>query len=611
MTIEKSFQLTVTVSIEDNIRKVDQNEVRAANYIKGKEKEKKHIRIADSDEIQKISAITWHRKQLTAERLLNMLCKGHASTALYHREDTFNWIGKFEGQWKGNQIICLDADDSNVPVDVVLPLLQHKPTFTFTTQSHLRLGRKNRFRLVYVFDSIMHNRPCYDKIITILRDEVIAAIAKAGHIGFKLDNCTYNRAGFFFGNPNSNIETITPWCIYSPYELLLDYDDTPVAENKDSQVKQHNTAEGNHDGKEHSCKQKSGSKPATIKRHEYFKHPSQGARLVSDCTQGKLTPEEIWKKFRDTYKIKLNTTLPYTPPEQSFIIIPKGYQEVSLQFQKKKDATGKKKTAVKRFRKGERHITLRNQLIICRDVHEDKICFDELLYHAVYLFYRAYENKYKDGTDCKDGDIMTLPSILQIVRDAWVTNLEAYEQLLENNKKKFEKKKIKVNPGYCEKNNVTPEEAKGKAWSDYTTHLWNLKLDMIAPEILAGNLDREELAALLTERSGEKVSGRSIDRHKKQWLEEHRAKVAQSQEAQINVKQILQRAQNQVFKDEFCDDFAVIVNNLLNISTFPSDSTALPPIPLYPLNLFNPNHIKHLSIMSKPRCQYARRRGET
>jgi len=53
MTIEKSFQLTVTVSVEDNIRKVDQDEVRAANYIKGDEKEKKHIRIADSDEIQK------------------------------------------------------------------------------------------------------------------------------------------------------------------------------------------------------------------------------------------------------------------------------------------------------------------------------------------------------------------------------------------------------------------------------------------------------------------------------------------------------------------------------------------------------------------------------
>lgn len=467
-----------------------------------------------------------------------MLCKGHASTALYHREDPLNWIGKFEGQWEGNQVICLDADDSNVPVDVVLPLLQHKPTFTFTTQSHLRPGRKNRFRLVYVFDSIMHNRPCYDKMITILRDEVIAAIAKAGHIGFKLDKCTYNRAGFFFGNPNSNIETITPWCIYSPYELLPDYDDTPVAENKNSHVKQQNSAEGNHDGKEHSCKQEAGRKPTTIKRPEYYKHPSQGAQLVSDCTQGRLTPEEIWKKYRGTYKIKLNTTLPYTPPEQSFIILPKGYQEVVLQFQKTKGTAGKKKTVVKRFRKGVRKITLRNQLFICRDVHEDKICFDELLYHAVYLFSRGYENKYKDGTGCKGGDVMTLPSILQIVRDVWVTNLEVYEQLLENNKKKFEKRKIKVNPTYCKKNNVTPEEAERKAWSDYTTYLWNWKLDMIAAEILDGKMNREELAALLAERSGVKVSGRSIDRHKKQWLEEYRTQNMDSQNVQKSVKQI-------------------------------------------------------------------------
>lgn len=516
------LNITVTLSVQDNITKAAPEEVLAADYISDLRKKEKHVRMSGSDKIERISKISWQRESLTVADLFDKLKKGHAVTALFSRKDPFNWFGSFGGQWEGSQVIFLDADDTEVPIYALMNKLEHKPTFGFTTQSHQMRGTKNRYRLVYVFDSIMHNRPNYDKIARILFNEVVANIVDAGDKDFELDKCTFNSAGFFFGNPKSNIEYMTPWLIYAPTDILPGYDDTPVAVNDTPESDTKNPS-ANLDTRKTGATQHTvrSNVPTTVRRKEEFKLKSLGPQLVNDCILGNMSLDEILNKYQCRYFIKLRSSLPEMPPEQSFILYQEGYQTVWFRPKDGKDRTDPRKCEINPFKNGDnRRIKLLEQLIVCRAIHEDKICFDELLYHALYFFWMGFANKNKNGTECKGTDFITPADILRKTREAWVANMDYHALLLKNNAARVAFK-YKINPAYCEAKGLTKNKARGQARRDYYTYLWNEKLDIIEQEILGRTMSPKELAELLTERTGEKISEKSLKRHLTAWLKAH------------------------------------------------------------------------------------------
>ncbi len=232
MKQDKTLYITVTLSHQDNIIKATEEEVLTADYISPYKKKEKYLKIPGYDKLVNAGRIKFSRETLTVEELFNKLKMGHAVTALFKRKDPFEWYGSFAGQWEKSQVIFIDADDTIVPIYVIENKLKHKPTFIFSTQSHQMDGKKNRFRLVYVFDRVMHNRIGYDTIAQELVNDIEACIDDAGDKDFMLDRCTFNSAGFFYGNPKPNIEYITSWCIYSPEEIFKGYDDTPATEDE-------------------------------------------------------------------------------------------------------------------------------------------------------------------------------------------------------------------------------------------------------------------------------------------------------------------------------------------------------------------------------------------
>ena len=514
MIQDKTIPITVTLSHQDNITKAAKEEVFAADYIPSVKKGDKYLKISGYDHLVKAGKIDFSREELTAEELFLKLKKGHTATSLFRRKDPFNWYGSFAGQWEGSQVVFIDADDTIVPIYTIENNLKHKPTFIFSTQSHQMEGKKNRFRLVYVFDKVMHNRIGYDAIAQELVNEIEACIADAGDKDFALDRCTFNSAGFFYGNPKSNIEYITSWCIYSPEEIFKDYDDTPATEEEIEATKQKAIE------KKGRKLKKESNIPTTKPRKEYFKQSELGPKLVKCCQFGNYSIDELLEMFRGKYMILLSTPLDEMPADQPYIPYKEGYQKVWLRPKWIKDITGKKTLAINPFKNGEkRHIMLLNQLIIVRKIHDDKICFDELLFHALHLFQMGYANINKDGSECKPVDVITPVNILHITKEAWDANLAYHAQLLKRNEEKS-KFTYKLNPAYCEAKGLRPIQLSGNVRHFYVTDKWDEKLNLIFKEILEGKSVRK-LAQILSERTGEKICEKTLGRHKKEWMEAH------------------------------------------------------------------------------------------
>ena len=514
MIQNKTIHITVTLSHQDNITKATKEEILAADYIPSVKKAEKYLKISGYNHLVKAGRIDFGREELTAEELFFKLKKGHTVTSLFKRKDPFNWYGSFAGQWEGSQVVFIDADDTIVPIYTIENKLKHKPTFIFSTQSHQMEGKKNRYRLVYVFDRVMHNRIGYDAIAQELVDEIETCIAEAGDKDFTLDRCTFNSAGFFYGNPKSNIEYITSWYIYSPEEIFKGYDDTPATDEEIEATKQKAIE------KKGRKLKKESNIPTTKPRKEYFKQSELGPKLVKCCQFGNYSIDELLEMFRGKYKILLSTPLDEMPVDQPYIPYKEGYQKVWFRPKWVKDITGKKTLAINPFKNGEkRHIMLLNQLIIVRKIHDDKICFDELLFHALHLFQMGYANINKDGSECKPVDAITPTEILHITKEAWDANLAYHAQLLKRNEEKS-KFTYKLNPAYCDAKGLRPIQLSGSVRHCYVTDKWDEKLNLIFKEILEGKSVRK-LAQILSERTGEKICEKTLARHKKEWMETH------------------------------------------------------------------------------------------
>ena len=254
--------------------------------------------------------------------------------------------------------------------------------------------------------------------------------------------------------------------------------------------------------------------------NEYFKLNGLGPKLMKDCQFGNYSIDELLEMYRGKYIILLSTPLDEMPAEQPFIPYKEGYQKVWFRPKWIKDITGKKTLAINPFKNGEtRHIMLLNQLVIIRKIHENKICFDELLFHALHLFQMGYANINKDGSECKPVDVITPINILHITKEAWDANLAYHAPLLKRNEEKS-KFTYKLNPAYCEARGLRPIQLSGRVRHCYVASKWDEKMNLIFKEIFCG-LSIPKLAQILSERTGEKICEKTLRRHKKEWMETH------------------------------------------------------------------------------------------
>ena len=511
---DKDFIVQCSISSQVGVRKASEEQIAAAEYIPADKKDSLWLTMDGYPNMSLPGQLSFSREAMSISQYKTNLLYGHSVTALHGRQDPYRWVGSFSGQWEGAQTILLDADECPIDLHDLWDRLQRKPTFAFTTQHHQVADYGNRFRLVYAFDQVMHNKDGYNKIALALMYEVEEAIRQAGYDEYKLDPCTTGEGRFFLGNPNAGVTSFDSWAVYSPLDIVSVYDDTPQQQVTTLDFDMRNTIYGKQT-KHSQSEMGRGVSPTRPHPFVYLKKDI-AQNMKMDCEKPNADIQEIVKKYSSDYITRFKTSLEETPAEQSYIECPDDYLEIWFRWLTTHQPGRKPIKEIKRFRNGDgRHLLLRIQLLVVMAIHHDRLCFDELVFHALALFNMAYSNKNRDGSICTGKDYFTPARLWSIAKEVWIANPEYVKITMAKQFKKCHKSWM-VNPKYADAQGKRPIEVKGEVQHDITVKKWFGHIEKIKTMVKNG-ITYSKIAETLSAMLGKPIKSSTLGRYIRLW----------------------------------------------------------------------------------------------
>ena len=510
----KDFIVQCSISSQVGVRKASEEQIAAAEYIPADKKDSLWLTMDGDPNMSLPGQLSFSREAMSISQYKTNLLYGHSVTALHGRQDPYRWVGSFSGQWEGAQTILLDADECPIDLHDLWDRLQRKPTFAFTTQHHQVADYGNRFRLVYAFDQVMHNKDGYNKIALALMYEVEEAIRQAGYDEYKLDPCTTGEGRFFLGNPNAGVTSFDSWAVYSPLDIVSVYDDTPQQQVTTLDFDMRNTIYGKQT-KHSQSEMGRGVSPTRPHPFVYLKKDI-AQNMKRDCEKPNADIQEIVMKYSKHYITRFKTSLEETPAEQSYIECPDDYLEIWFRWLTHYQPGRKPIKEIKRFRNGDgRHLLLRIQLLVVMAIHHDRLCFDELVFHALALFNMAYSNKNRDGSICTGKDYFTPVRLWSIAKEVWIANPEYVKITMAKQFKKCHKSWM-VNPKYADAQGKRPIEVKGEVQHDITVKKWFGHIEKIKTMVKNG-ITYSKIAETLSAMLGKPIKSSTLGRYIRLW----------------------------------------------------------------------------------------------
>ena len=510
----KDFIVQCSISSQVGVRKASEEQIAAAEYIPTDKKNSLWLTMDGCPNMSLPGQLSFSRESMSISQYKTNLLYGHSVTALHGRQDPYRWVGSFSGQWEGAQTILLDADECPIDLHDLWDRLQRKPTFAFTTQHHQVADYGNRFRLVYAFDQVMHNKDGYNKIALALMYEVEEAIRQAGYDEYKLDPCTTGEGRFFLGNPNAGVTSFDSWAVYSPLDIVSVYDDTPQQQVTTLDFDMRNTIYGKQT-KHSQSEMGRGVSPTRPHPFVYLKKDI-AQNMKRDCEKPNADIQEIVMKYSKHYITRFKTSLEETPAEQSYIECPDDYLEIWFRWLTHYQPGRKPIKEIKRFRNGDgRHLLLRIQLLVVMAIHHDRLCFDELVFHALALFNMAYSNKNRDGSICTGKDYFTPARLWSIAKKVWIANPEYVKITMAKQFKKCHKSWM-VNPKYADARGKRPIEVKGEVQHDITVKKWFGHIEKIKTMVKNG-ITYSKIAETLSAMLGKPIKSSTLGRYIRLW----------------------------------------------------------------------------------------------
>lgn len=511
---DKDFIVQCSISSQVGVRKASEEQIAAAEYIPADKKDSLWLTMDGYPNMSLPGQLSFSREAMSISQYKTNLLYGHSVTALHGRQDPYRWVGSFSGQWEGAQTILLDADECPIALQDLWDRLQRKPTFAFTTQHHQVADYGNRFRLVYAFDQVMHNKDGYNKIALALMYEVEEAIRQAGYDEYKLDPCTTGEGRFFLGNPNAGVTSFDSWAVYSPLDIVSVYDDTPQQQVTTLDFDMRNTIYGKQT-KHSQSEMGRGVSPTRPHPFVYLKKDI-AQNMKRDCEKPNADIQEIVMKYSKHYITRFKTSLEETPAEQSYIECPDDYLEIWFRWLTHYQPGRKPIKEIKRFRNGDgRHLLLRIQLLVVMAIHHDRLCFDELVFHALALFNIAYSNKNRDGSICTGKDYFTPVRLWSIAKEVWIANPEYVKITMAKQFKKCHKSWM-VNPKYADAQGKRPIEVKGEVQHDITVKKWFGHIEKIKTMVKNG-ITYSKIAETLSAMLGKPIKSSTLGRYIRLW----------------------------------------------------------------------------------------------
>lgn len=201
MLDNKDFRFNVSLSPEGYADKT------ISSAMIGSTKIKKNRQIRKQYGFKPNRGVGFMETSVTPQELLDAILEGKVFCHLFNvepenrrKDGCFTSARKNNDNFLGSYVIGLDIDETSYPsVEEYVNVLSLKPTMYYTTYSNLQEGKGVRFRLIYVFDTLIRNpyffRYCaWNLNRTVERDtgEVIK------------DNCNLNCSQYFNGTNKNN-----------------------------------------------------------------------------------------------------------------------------------------------------------------------------------------------------------------------------------------------------------------------------------------------------------------------------------------------------------------------------------------------------------------------
>lgn len=172
MINNKDYKFKVSLSNDAYINK----EISGAMIGSTKNEENKRIRKQYGFKANQ--GVGYKETELTAEELMNELINGKVFCHLFNPTSTrkdgcFSSCQKKDDNFKGSYVVGVDIDHTNYSnVEEFVNMLELKPTFYYTSYSNLQEGKGARFRLIYVFDSIINHKFGFRYVAYVLNKKI-------------------------------------------------------------------------------------------------------------------------------------------------------------------------------------------------------------------------------------------------------------------------------------------------------------------------------------------------------------------------------------------------------------------------------------------------------
>lgn len=363
--------------------------------------------------------INYVRRDLNTDEVISCIRNGYVLSANFSDDydTTITQIDRTFAKFVSTTMVAIDLDnDVECSLEELIESIGYKPSLGYTTYSHKKEGKGNRYRLIYLFET-----PIYDiNLYKCIYKEITSSFP------FKIkDDCGKNPAQATFGSCYD--------CQLISTEVTYTLDDfSNVTEKGLSKI---------------ILKEKRNS----IELESLFTNKEYQNDFHN------LPYLELLQKYNDVYPFFEDTPLPPVSDDCPYILLPQDYIRIKRYWicEKRTNGAGNEvwgPTKPKRIKDGEgrRKKLFINGLLRRKMIPE--ISFEHLLQCLTFELYYYIDNS-KDKILRRD--------LINIAKDVLSKDLEEYDF------EQHDKRNYIVNIAYCEKYGISRKKALNSARKAY------------------------------------------------------------------------------------------------------------------------------------------------
>jgi len=362
----------------------------------------------------KLNWLHYRKQNITIEELTQYIRQGYVISSNFTTDYTteITQTNRNYGSFINTSIIMVDIDDSNIPMPEFISGLKNIPTIAYTTFSNGVEGKGFRYRLLYVFDTIITSAHTYKALYD--------AIILNNNIELK-DNCGKNLCQAIIGTNNNALIHIGATHSVSDFNLT-------------------------YNNKIQKCKVNSIRKKE--KKHYRNEIALSNEEYVNDYWN--LSLKELVEKYNSIYPFFQHTPLPEVDSSTPYIVLPDNYIEIKRYWFDNKivndagEIVGRHST-VRRIKNGEGRKKKLFLNGILRRFMIENLPFEHLLQSLVNELYFYIANK---------EDIIDKKMLYGIACNAFSADLNHYDSL----GSKKDKREYIINPEYCKQHNLNKKQ---------------------------------------------------------------------------------------------------------------------------------------------------------